>query len=401
MIQLYTDYATNRILGFNRILPEDTRDIILVDENTEGIDKISNLKFNKKLYYIDGKIIEKNDEENELIKKLQEADRKYSNMNTKVKNEQTIFMDNIISGMSVEQAAKISVENREALAAFEREKKELEGVHQEAIQNAVIRKFEKEEEKINYKYFLSMLAIVRDENDYLEEWIRYHINLGFEHFYIYDNESAVPVKDYLESAGFEHLDKLTILDWNTSGWSQQDAYNDFLEKYKNETKWIFTADPDEFIFIKDNTKGLKDFLEENSQYASIKCLWQHFNANGHEKKTDEPVLKRFTKAVHWDGDKRGGKKFAQTNRILNYRSYVPQLRMETRHLEYDSDIVTDYFQLNHYYTKSYEEWLEKIKRGSVNPHYLRKYADFFELNPDMEYLNTGENAVQGYGPADN
>ena len=63
----------------------------------------------------------------------------------------------------------------------------------------------KEEEKkdIAYKYFLSMVTVIRDENDYIEEWIRYHIEeLGFEHFYLYDNESSIPAKRYLEDTGF-------------------------------------------------------------------------------------------------------------------------------------------------------------------------------------------------------
>ena len=50
-----------------------------------------------------------------------------------------------------------------------------------------------------------------------------------------------------------------------------------------------------------------------------------------------------------------------------------------------------------YITKSYEEWVEKISRGSVNPGYMRKYQEFFEINPDMEYLNTGEKTIQTYG----
>ena len=43
--------------------------------------------------------------------------------------------------------------------------------------------------------------------------------------------------------------------------------------------------------------------------------------------------------------------------------------------------------IEHYYTKSWEEWKEKIiTRGACDPLYKRKLNEFFNYNPDMEYL---------------
>lgn len=312
-----------------------------------------------------------------------------------------LFMDNIISnGMSVEEATKISKMNRDKKEEIQDKINTLISDHKNDICSAIDAKFKKEEEFMDYKYFLSMVAIVRDENEYLKKWIDYHFGLGFDHFYIYDNESEIPVKEYLESIDYENMDKVTIVDWKTTDWSQQDAYNNWLETYGKESKWFLGADPDEFVYIKDSSKSLVEFLTENSDATSIKCLWLHFNANGHEKKTDEPVMERFTTYTDWDDYKHGGKKFSQSNRILKFRSYVPVSRIaESKTLDYEDEIVTDYFRLNHYYTKSYEEWVNKIKRGSSNPNFSRKYSEFFELNPDMEYLNTGEDFMQSYGSA--
>lgn len=53
-----------------------------------------------------------------------------------------------------------------------------------------------------YKYKLSLVLIIRDEADYINEWIEYHRLAGAEHFYIYDDESLDDlgnrVKDYIE-----------------------------------------------------------------------------------------------------------------------------------------------------------------------------------------------------------
>ena len=46
---------------------------------------------------------------------------------------------------------------------------------------------------------------------------------------------------------------------------------------------------------------------------------------------------------------------------------------------------TDYICVNHYYTKSYEEWLNKLRRGTAHSTFQRKYSEFFYINPDMKY----------------
>ena len=42
--------------------------------------------------------------------------------------------------------------------------------------------------------------------------------------------------------------------------------------------------------------------------------------------------------------------------------------------------------IKHYYTKSYEEWLWKINRGSCDSRCLKKYNEFFWYNPDLQNL---------------
>ena len=55
MVQLIIDYATNKIVGYNSIIPdEDTRDIVLIEESE--LAKFSN---QNNLYYENNMIIEK------------------------------------------------------------------------------------------------------------------------------------------------------------------------------------------------------------------------------------------------------------------------------------------------------------------------------------------------------
>ena len=393
MIQLFIDYATNKILGYNTIIPEDTKDVVVVED--DFVKKLSNISLFDNLYYENGEIVEK--ETDSDYKEIREISVAEQSAKRDVENEYKILMDNLLNGMSLEEATAISRENRNKLEEVKNRKNTFDTNFAKKRDKAIISKFEAEEKDIKNKYFLSIITTVRDENDYIEEWISYHVeNMGVEHFYIYDNESEISLKEYLERVKFKYLDKITIIEWVTSEHTQQDTCNDWLKNYGSESKWFIVMDVDEFISLKDKSKTLVEFLEENSDYASIKCLWKHYTANGQEKKTGKAVTERFTQETDWADEKHGGKLFAQSNRISHFISYVPQVRLQTQKLEHDSEKVTNFFQLNHYITKSYEEWVEKINRGSVNPNYFRKYQEFFEINPDMQYLNTGEDYAQGY-----
>lgn len=408
MIELLKDPVTDKIYGYNTILPEKMDEAMLDRDRVfvEDTDKINQYLMNSgSLYYIDGEIVQKNDVETRLSSEELELIHAYESTKKDVDNEQHLFMDNIINGMSLEDATKISKQNREKLSELEAKMTKLDSEIQQDTEGKMVEKFEKEEANINYKYFLSMLTIIRDENDYIEDWISYYIEeLGFDHFYIYDNESSTPVKTFLEKIEFKYLDKITFVDWETSESSQHDSHMDFLRNYRDETKWIFTADPDEYVIIKDKSKTLKEFLEENSQYSAIECIWHHFNANGQEKKTEGTDIERFTKEVPWHYAKDHGKRFAQTNRIKEFINYNAVTRANTTIAASTPEdelwnMSEDFFQLNHYYTRSYEEWLKKISRGTVVPYAKRKYSEFFELNPEMSYLNTGEDYCQMYGHA--
>ena len=44
----------------------------------------------------------------------------------------------------------------------------------------------------------AICAIVKNEGRYLEEWIDYHLGIGVQKFFIYDNESTDSTKDILQ-----------------------------------------------------------------------------------------------------------------------------------------------------------------------------------------------------------
>merc|ERR1719253_2400698 len=60
-------------------------------------------------------------------------------------------------------------------------------------------------------HFLSVVAIFRGEDDYLDEWLHYNIIQGVDHFYLYSNQNGDNTKRKLRpyvASGY-----VTLVDW--------------------------------------------------------------------------------------------------------------------------------------------------------------------------------------------
>lgn len=40
---------------------------------------------------------------------------------------------------------------------------------------------------------IALCCIVKDENEYIDEWVNHHKNIGFDQIIIYDNNSKNPI----------------------------------------------------------------------------------------------------------------------------------------------------------------------------------------------------------------
>lgn len=259
-----------------------------------------------------------------------------------------------------------------------------------------------------FAYYCALCLIIRDENDYLEEWLRWHIDIGVEHFYIYDHGSKESVKDFIRGLGGDIADKTTVIDW--SGLhknAQPDAYNDCLNRYRGESRWIGFIDADEHIVVKTG-QSLPEFLKDYEEFAGVFAIWVIYGANGRVWQTDEPLKERFTQISHWDEwSENAGKTIVQpiymTEEIIhngcaaNGFHIVDEHKNEISNYTLRTDFPTrDLICVNHYYTKSYEEWVKKLRRGSGHASFSRKYEEFFRVNPDMEHCREAIDIWQAY-----
>lgn len=176
---------------------------------------------------------------------------------------------------------------------------------------------------------------------------------------------------------------------------QIEAYTDCIKKHKYETKWMAFIDADEFIRPLNN-ENINDFLKDYENYMGIYIEWLVYNANGLIKKDISiPVRERFKQLCDYTliATTRG-KSIVQPRKITGMSAHFP-ITSYNKSTMVDSDFnkvdlrkkydcPLDKIVIDHYFTKSYEEWCEKINKGSCCPLTTRKLEDFFILNPDLK-----------------
>ena len=248
------------------------------------------------------------------------------------------------------------------------------------------------------KYYTAVVLLIKNENRYLKEWLDWHLSIGFQHIYIYDNGDIDHVQDIVDTYNADVQQMITVVDWTGHHTHiQQDAYNHFMSNYKQDVRWGLFIDSDEFLrFTDEVTTDVNAFLKAYEEYTEVWGYEVEYDANGQEKYENKPVRERFTRRT----DAREGfywKNFVQVNRIdsflMHYAYYDPAKHLVFKNEQSNQDL----FVIDHYYTKSWEEWQWKIKeRGGADPNYHKALREFFYYNPDMAYLDTGENVHQAY-----
>lgn len=244
------------------------------------------------------------------------------------------------------------------------------------------------------KYKIAICAIFKNEALYLREWIEYHKIVGVEHFYLYNNNSEDDYQSVLASYISEGT--VTLLQWPQNQ-AQIQCYHDGIDRFKDETEWMAFIDIDEFI-VPNSTDNIYDFLKPfQKKRPVVIAYWKMFGTSGLLKRdTDGLVTKDLT--VCWNKYINIGKIFFNTafhfdknnkrNKILHHYAWgkwgsisIPPVNIFNKMCTFGKNpiprrVERDNFplQINHYFTKTYEEYLHKKAKGDV----------YFKINPHDE-----------------
>lgn len=224
------------------------------------------------------------------------------------------------------------------------------------------------------KYYLSVVAFAKDEADYLEEWINFHLLVGCEHIYFYDNESSDDTLEVLEK--YVRRGLVTYSLWKKS---QKQAYYDVIKKYADDSQWMLFIDLDEFVFPanEDSLKGALKYLEGS---ACVVLPWHMFGDDGHEKQPQGLVIENYRNRSRIPNKKASAnlqKKLTHTKCIVDpFKVKTVGVHMFSGRAGYETVMANgtswgseewhpsekDSIVLNHYYTKSKQELNIKLEK---------------------------------------
>lgn len=247
--------------------------------------------------------------------------------------------------------------------------------------------------KKQFSHYLTVCAIFRDEASFIEEWLEFHQKIGVTHFYLYNDRSADDYMSVLKpwiERGF-----VTLVDWH--GENQKSAYNHCIKKNKMKSRWIAFIDLDEFLFSP-LSKDITSVLKQYSDCAAIFVYWVLFGSSGHIKKPQDGVIKSYTKCMDFEsalidnfdhqknlddmsnyvtGWSQDGKSIINPRLVKEYNIHAPKsfwkgsLVNENRVIpklkNRDKETTLSYsiFRINHYWSKSIQDIVEKVAKGSV------------------------------------
>ncbi len=248
---------------------------------------------------------------------------------------------------------------------------------------------------------IAICAIFKNEAPYLLEWLAFHRMIGVDLFVLYDNGSTDGSVELIRNSIF--ASSVTIIDWPHPA-GQIPAYQDFCTNRAAQYGWVAFIDIDEFIMPAFGSSIREPLMRRlYADYSAVLLQWLVFGPSGQQRRPSGLVIESYTQRLpeqypacrHVKSLVRGKAvtSAGTTPHIINVSGPTCNTLGETV-LSYAEQPVAchDVMWLNHYFTKSREEWIAKLRRGkadapdpAANP-----YRDdiYFEVERDATVEDT-------------
>ncbi len=130
--------------------------------------------------------------------------------------------------------------------------------------------------------YLAVTTVLRDEEEYLDEWIRHYLSLGVSRFYLFDHMTKNKKRLHEICHAYSQV---TLINFSLEKdillipyrdlhnyYPQSEQINLVISKYGGSHRWLILCDVDEFLFVDGQAKqlGLTNFLLSiNDPFLSI------------------------------------------------------------------------------------------------------------------------------------
>ena len=236
------------------------------------------------------------------------------------------------------------------------------------------------------KIYLTLVAIVRDQEHYIKEWLAFHRIVGVERFVLMLHRCADRTEERIRELSFRDDIFIHHVRETAQPSVQMGAYHWAVRNYGHDSRWLLFIDSDEFFFgtTEDHLPSILECYEKHGGLAAHWINFGHNNIPNREAvfRNGRLSIEAFT-TKNDDPSHHANRSFkcaVQTEQLIALLSPHRALTINPIVREnFEPLVASDYateacpinniVRCNHYHTRSMEDWVERSKRGSCNTVY--------------------------------
>jgi len=141
----------------------------------------------------------------------------------------------------------------------------------------------------------ALCLVIKDEEQYLDEFVDYHSALGFGTIYIYDNTQLNELKQWGHEKNSHPDVAAKIVVQHFPGQAvQSPAYLHCAQRAMAESyTWVAFLDVDEYLVLIKQYKSIDQYLAKHCKSGAISINWVIMGTSGREVYSPQPNTKRF------------------------------------------------------------------------------------------------------------
>lgn len=222
-------------------------------------------------------------------------------------------------------------------------------------------------------YYLSSCSIVKNEDNYIDDFVTIHKNLGVEFFLFFDR-SDNPLSERYK--GRPDIEVVHFPEPNRHA----HAWREGVKRLQGKSKWVQFIDIDQVV-VPVQTNDIKVLLQDYEEFGSLGLNWHSFGSN-FRMVEPEPGVSTY------EAYTRRAASNAAINSHIQSIVQVDKALVETWHDPHHPVLKPGQHQVNenkviftgpfnkvitqnkgfiaHYYTRSNEYWAKKIAKGRAD-----------------------------------
>ncbi len=246
------------------------------------------------------------------------------------------------------------------------------------------------------RFDVCVMAILKDEAPNMEEWLCHHLAIGVDHFFLYDNGSTDELHEVLKPYADHGV--VTTVFFPLRG-LQRDANNHVVRFFGDTTEWIAYVDIDEFL-VPENDESISEVMARYPDAEQVLVSRKEFCYSGHRTPPAGLVTENYREhsvqvprvgtseilakpIIRPRGTARVGIHNATT---VHGRTVNTAGKPTSERATVIADPSYANLQMNHYFTKSWQEFQAKRNRATTSTHSFQLPDVPFDIPASVDHV---------------